>query len=81
MYVAIIRQSTGRIPSSLNLNVTYICRDLKVDQAVFHLIPTLLFVFRIHESPPFTNTGVDFTCPLFVKNGSGPQMKVWIALL
>ena len=42
--------------------------------------PPPLFAFRVREAPPFTNTGVDFAGPLYVKNSGGGQSKVWIAL-
>ena len=39
---------------------------------------------RPYQAPPppspFTYTGVDFVEPLYVKNHSGPQQKVWICL-
>ena len=36
--------------------------------------------FRVKECPPFAYTGVDFAGPLYVKNQTGPQQKVWICL-
>ena len=39
--------------------------------------------FRVEESPVFTNTGIDFVGPLFVKRGArekGDMEKVYIAL-
>ena len=36
--------------------------------------------FRVKECPPFAYTGVDFAGPLYVKNHTGPQQKVWICL-
>lgn len=36
--------------------------------------------FRAQEAPPFTNTGVDFAGPLFVKIAGRAQSKVWIVL-
>ena len=36
--------------------------------------------FRVKDCSPFTYTGVDFAGPLYVKNHSGPQQKVWICL-
>ena len=36
--------------------------------------------FRVNQCPPFAYTGVDFTGPLYVKNHTGPQQKVWICL-
>ena len=36
--------------------------------------------FRVNETLPFSNTGVDFAGPLFVKNGSGEMKKVYVAL-
>ena len=40
-------------------------------------------LFRVEESPAFTNTGIDFAVPLFVKRGTkekGDVEKVYIAL-
>ena len=42
--------------------------------------PPPLPEFRVKECSPFTYTGVDFAGPLYVKNHSGPQQKVWICL-
>ena len=42
--------------------------------------PPPLPAFRVREAPPFTNTGVDFAGPLYVKDPGGGQSKVWIAL-
>ena len=36
--------------------------------------------FRVKECSPFVYTGVDFAGPLYVKNHTGPQQKVWICL-
>ena len=36
--------------------------------------------FRVNETLPFSNTGVDFAGPLFVKNGPGEMKKVYVAL-
>ena len=42
--------------------------------------PPPLPSFRVHESPPFTYTGVDFAGPLFVKPATGDSSKAWICL-
>ena len=42
--------------------------------------PPPLPAFRVQEAPPFTNTGVDFAGPLYIKITGGTQSKVWIAL-
>jgi len=42
--------------------------------------PPPLPAFRVEEAPSFTNTGVDFAGPLYVKQPEGNQMKVWIVL-
>ena len=42
--------------------------------------PAPLPALHVWEAPPFTNTGVDFAGPLYVKNPGGAQSKVWIAL-
>ena len=34
-------------------------------------------VFRVQEAPQFTNTGVDFTGPLYVKNSGGAQSALY----
>ena len=36
--------------------------------------------FRVNETLPFSNTGVDFAGPLFVKTDTGEMKKVYIAL-
>ena len=36
--------------------------------------------FRVNETLPFSNTGVDFAGPLFVKNSPGEMKKVYVAL-
>lgn len=36
--------------------------------------------YRVSESPPFSSTGIDFAGPLYVKNHSEAQFKVWIVL-
>ena len=42
--------------------------------------PPPLPSFRLQEAPPFTNTGVDFTGPLYIKYPGGSQSKSWIVL-
>ena len=42
--------------------------------------PPPLPAFRVREAPPFTNTGVDFAGPLYIKTTGGGQSKVWVAL-
>ena len=42
--------------------------------------PPPLPTFRVQEAPPFTNTGVDFACPLYIKNLGKVQSKAWIVL-
>ena len=42
--------------------------------------PPPLPAFRVHEAPPFTNTGVDYAGPLYVRNSGRSQSKVWIVL-
>ena len=42
--------------------------------------PSDLPDFRVNETFPFNNTGVDFAGPLYVKGGSGDMQKVYIAL-
>ena len=61
------------------LNKCVICRKLggRPYQAP---LPPPLPEFRVKECSPFTYTGVDFAGPLYVKNYSGPQQKVWICL-
>ena len=36
--------------------------------------------FRVDDAPPFTNTGVDFAGPLFVKNTDGTTSKSYVCL-
>eukprot|EP00794_Sanderia_malayensis_P006135 gene6135-biopygen5084 len=36
--------------------------------------------FRVTETLPFSNTGVDFAGPLYVKNNTGEMVKVYITL-
>ena len=42
--------------------------------------PPLLPAFRVQEAPPFTNTGVDFAGPLYIRNLGKVQSKAWIVL-
>ena len=42
--------------------------------------PPPLPAFRVHEAPPFANTGVDFVGPLYVSRPGEVQSKVWIVL-
>ena len=37
-------------------------------------------IFRVSESPPFSNTGVDFDGPLYFTHPGEAQSKVWIVL-
>ena len=43
-------------------------------------IPPPLPKIRVTEEPPFTYTGVDFAGPLYVKNGTESESKVWLCL-
>ena len=42
--------------------------------------PPPLPLFRVEEAPPFTNTGVDFAGPLYIKGANDVYSKVWISL-
>ncbi len=42
--------------------------------------PPPLPPYRVEEAPPFTNTGVDFAGPLYVRSSGGSENKVWICL-
>ena len=42
--------------------------------------PPPLPAFRVQEAPPFTNTGVDFASPLYIRNLGKVQSKAWIVL-
>lgn len=69
----------GRSVVKRILQHCYICRR---HEGKSYLVPPPppLPAFRVQEAPPFTNTGVDFAGPLYIKSPGGGQSKVWIAL-
>ena len=59
--------------------------DCKKIEGQHYTIPTTapLAQFRVEENPAFTNTGIDFSGPLFVKSGykeNGSMEKTCIVL-
>ena len=48
----------------------------------YNLPPTaMLPEFRVTEAPPFSNSGVDFAGPLYVKSSNGEMNSSYIALV
>ena len=57
----------------------FTCR--KFEGKSYNLPPTaMLPEFRVTEAPPFSNSGVDFAGPLYVKSTNGEMNKSYIAL-
>ena len=68
------RQQVKRV-----INRCHICR--KLEGPLFKAPPAApLPDFRVTESKPFANVGVDFAGPLFVKSDEGKMKKTYIAL-
>ena len=57
----------------------FTCR--KLEGKSYNLPPTaMLSEFSVTEAPPFSNSGVDFAGPLYVKGSNGEMNKSYIAL-
>ena len=71
--------SKGRQVVKKILNRCFICR--KMEGRPFHLPPTSAIPeFRVTEAPPFSNVGIDFAGPLYVKENKGNSSKAYVCL-
>ena len=71
--------SKGRQHVKKILNKCFVCR--KLEGRPFNEPPTApLPEYRVSEAPPFSNVGVDFAGPLYVKGVKGKMVKCYICL-